>query len=57
MSVGHYENFPVASIFLPRALRRAVLGRIEAAGCDVFGERLVLRTRDWPGILWRALAA
>jgi len=36
---------------------RAVLGRIEAAGCDVFGERLVLRTRDWPGILWRALAA
>ena len=36
---------------------RAVLGRIEAVGCDVFGERLVLRTRDWPGILWRALAA
>ena len=36
---------------------RAVLGRIEVAGCDVFGERLVLRTRDWPGILWRALAA
>ena len=36
---------------------RAVLGRIEAAGCDVFGERLVLRARDWPGILWRARAA
>ena len=34
---------------------RAVLNRIEAAGCDVFAGRLVLRTRDWPGILWRAL--
>lgn len=36
---------------------RAVLARIEDAGYDVFGDRLVLRARDWPGILWRALAA
>ncbi|TMH21183.1 MAG: squalene synthase HpnC, partial [Betaproteobacteria bacterium] len=24
MSVGHYENFPVASVLLPAALRRPV---------------------------------
>ena len=34
---------------------RAVLRRIEQADYDVFGHRLILRSRDWPGILWRAI--
>ena len=36
---------------------RTVLRRIEQARDDVFGHRLVLRGRDWPGILWRAALA